>query len=157
MKDIARLCLNCLKMKLADDYAQFEAHALVIEPTANLPCYVFQPSSKWKDSKLAAETGKLLSNMETTCHQCGGKANFLWLTSKELTETNAEKMFTEGVSETLLRWGNGPLAPSAAGVVWTPSAKASRTRTSRSLKCTAHVRKMALFCQWGTEDQSAFS
>lgn len=108
MKDIARLCLNCLKMKLADDYAQFEAHALVIEPTANLPCYVFQPSSKWKDSKLAEETGKLLSNMETTCHQCGGKANFLWLTSKELTETNAEKMFTEGVSETLLRWGNGP-------------------------------------------------
>jgi hypothetical protein len=25
MKDIARLCVNCLKTKLADDYAQFRA------------------------------------------------------------------------------------------------------------------------------------
>jgi len=108
MKDIARLCLNCLKTKLADDYTQFGAHALVIEPAANLPCYVFQPSSKWRDLKLAEETSKLLSKMKTTCLHCGAKANFLWLTSNGLKEDNAENMFTEGVSETLLRWGNGP-------------------------------------------------
>jgi hypothetical protein len=111
MEDIARLCLNCLKTKLADDYTRFSAHALVIEPAANLPCYVFQPSSKWKDRKLVQETGKLLSKMETACHQCGAKANFLWLTSNGLTEDNAENMFTEGVSETLLRWGNSPPCP----------------------------------------------
>lgn len=99
MKDIARLCLNCLKTKLADDYAQFGAHALVIEPTGNLPCYVFQPISKWKDHKLVEETGKLLSKMETICHQCGAKANVLWLTSNGLTENNAEKLFTEGVRD----------------------------------------------------------
>jgi hypothetical protein len=108
MKDIARLCLNCLKTKLADDYTQFGAHALVIEPAANLPCYVFQPSSKWRDLKLVEETSKLLSKMKTTCLHCGAKANFLWLTSNGLKEDNAENMFTEGVSETLLRWGNGP-------------------------------------------------
>jgi hypothetical protein len=108
MEDIARLCLNCLKKNLADDYTRFSAHALVIEPAANLPCYVFQPSRKWKDRKLVQETGELLSKMETACHQCGAKANFLWLTSNGLTEDNAENMFTEGVSETLLRWGNSP-------------------------------------------------
>jgi len=106
MEDIARLCLNCLKMKLADDYTRFRARALVIEPAANLPCYVFQPSSEWKDRKLAQETDKLLSKMETTCHQCGAKANFLWLTSNGLTKDNAKNMFTKGVLETLLQWGN---------------------------------------------------
>jgi len=30
MKDITRVCLNCLKTKLADDYSQFGARALVI-------------------------------------------------------------------------------------------------------------------------------
>jgi hypothetical protein len=108
MKDISRLCLNCLKTKLADDYTQFRAHALVIEPAANLPCYVFQPSSNWKDRKLVEETDNLLSKMETSCHRCGAKANFLWLTSNGLTEDNAENLFTAGVPETLLRWGNGP-------------------------------------------------
>jgi hypothetical protein len=53
VSDISPLCLNCLRTKLADDYAQFSVRALVIEPAANLPCYVFQPSSKWKDRKLA--------------------------------------------------------------------------------------------------------
>jgi hypothetical protein len=107
-KEIARLCFNCLKTKLADDYTQFRAHALVIEPATKFPCYVFQPSSKWKDRKLVEETSKLLSKMETTCHPCGAQANFLWLTSDGLTEDNAENLFTEGVSETLLRWGNSP-------------------------------------------------
>ena len=107
MKDISPLCLNCLKTKLADDYAQFSARALVVEPAANFPCYVFQPSSKWKDRKLAEETGIVLSNMEKDCHQCGAKANFLWVTSNGLVANNAEKIITDGVSETLLRWGNG--------------------------------------------------
>ena len=108
MKDISQLCLNCLNARLAVDCGQFEGRALVIEPAANFPCYVFQPSSKSKDQKLGQETGLLLSKMEETCTHCGAKANFLWLTSKGLVENNAERLLTEGVSETLLRWGNSP-------------------------------------------------
>jgi len=62
-KDITGVCLNCLKTKLAKDYEEFGKRALVIEPAANLPCYVFQPNSKWKDCKLGEDAGKLLSRM----------------------------------------------------------------------------------------------
>jgi hypothetical protein len=108
LKDITQVCLNCLKTNLADDYAQFEARALVIEPAANFPCYVFQPNSKWRDQKLGEEVDILLSKMGKTCHHCGADANFLWLTSNGLLENNAEKLFAEGVSSTLARWGNDP-------------------------------------------------
>ncbi len=111
LKDTTRVCLNCLKTKLAKDYEQFSAHALVIEPAATLPCYVFQPNSKWKDSKLADEAQALLATMEGSCHRCGARANFLWLTSKGLRDNTAEKVFANGVSETLLRWGNSAPDP----------------------------------------------
>ncbi len=106
MKDITRVCLSCLEMKLAKDYEQFPAHALVVEPAGTLPCYVFQPISRWKDCKLADEAQALLAKMEISCRHCGARANFLWLTSTGLRDDNAEKVFAEGVSETLLRWGN---------------------------------------------------
>jgi hypothetical protein len=105
-KDIASLCLDCLKTKLAADYEKFEARALVIEPAPALPCYVFQPSRKWKDYKLSEETETLLSNMKSACHRCGARANFLWMTSNGLHGDNAEVVFAQGIAETLLRWGN---------------------------------------------------
>jgi hypothetical protein len=108
MKDIVRLCLNCLKAKLADDYSRFEARALVIEPAAGFPCYVFQPSSKWQGHKLQVETAELLSKMGTTCTLCGNRANFQWLTSNGLLDSNAEKLLSDGISATLFRWGNSP-------------------------------------------------
>jgi len=114
LKDVVRLCLTCLKTKLAADYQRFGARALVIEPTAALPCYVFQPSGKWKGRKLVEEAAALLSKMENSCHRCSGKANFLWLTSKGLQVDNQDRLFAEGVSETLLRWGNLPPFPVCA-------------------------------------------
>jgi hypothetical protein len=105
-KDIASVCLDCLKTKLTADYEKFEARALVIEPASGLPCYVFQPSRKWKDSKLFEETETLLSNMKSACHRCGARANFLWVTSNGLRGDNAEMVFAQGIAETLLQWGN---------------------------------------------------
>jgi hypothetical protein len=105
-KDIAPLCLPCLKIKLSDAYVLFDARALVIGPAANFPCYVFQVGSKWKNYTIGEETRRLLSRMDERCSSCDGKANFLWLTSKGLVANNAAKLFAEGVSETLLRWGN---------------------------------------------------
>lgn len=106
MKDITPLCLNCLKIKLAEDYANFGGRALVIGPAANFPCYVFQPNSKWREFRLVEETSTFLSKMENTCRNCGASAQFLWLTSNGLVENNSEKLFGAGISETLLRWGN---------------------------------------------------
>jgi len=110
-KDIVSVCLNCLKTKLARDYGQFGERALVIEPAENLPCYVFQPSSKWKDYMLMDEAGRLLGSMQDSCNHCGAKANFLWLTSSGLRPENLDELFAEGVSQTLLRWGNSSPHP----------------------------------------------
>jgi hypothetical protein len=104
--DIARLCLGCLMAKLTGDFRRYAARALVIEPAADLPCYVFQPESKWANSKLTEELTTLLANMESTCRQCGSNANFLWITSNGLRPSTLDHVFSEGPSQTLLRWGN---------------------------------------------------
>jgi hypothetical protein len=110
-KNITSVCLNCLKAALAQDYEQFRKRALVVEPAANLPCYVFQPSSQWKDCKLMEEAEEMLSMMRDSCTHCGAKANFLWLTSKGLRLESLDELFTAGVSKTLFRWGNNPPQP----------------------------------------------
>ncbi len=106
--DISSVCLSCLKEKLATDYAQFDKRALVIEPAANLPCYVFQPNSRWTDSKLMKDTLDMLSRMQDSCDRCAAQARFLWLTSSGLKLDNLDELFAKGIAETLLRWGNRP-------------------------------------------------
>ena len=113
-KDISSMCLSCLKAKLETDYAQFDKRALVIEPAANLPCYVFQPISRWNDNKLMRDVLDLLSRMRDCCGRCGASANFLWLTSAGLQLDNLDELFSKGVEETLLRWGNRPPHPVCA-------------------------------------------
>ena len=83
----------------------------MIEPATNLPCYVFQPSSKWEDSKLMKDAEDMLSKMQDSCANCGAKANFLWLTSSGLRLDNLDELFNKGVEETLFRWGNRPPHP----------------------------------------------
>ena len=104
--DISSMCLSCLKAKLATDYAQFDKRALVIEPAPNLPCYVFQPDSRWKNYKLMSDARDMLSRMQDSCGHCGAKANFLWLTSSGLQPDSLDELFWKGAEETLLRWGN---------------------------------------------------
>jgi hypothetical protein len=104
--DIVRLCLACLVARLSDDFRNYAARALVVEPAADLPCYVFQPKSKWVDSKLAADLTTLLAGMEDTCCRCGAHANFLWVTSNGLQPSTIEQFFSEGPSRTLLQWSN---------------------------------------------------
>ena len=104
--DIVRLCLARLVAKLSDDYRNYAARALVIEPAADLPCYVFQPKSKWPGSKLAEDLATLLGNMEDACCHCGSHANFLWVTSNGLLPSTFAQVLSEGPSRTILEWGN---------------------------------------------------
>jgi hypothetical protein len=109
--DIVNLCFSCLVKKLSDDYESYEGKALVIQPAAGFPCYVFQTSSKWPDSKLAREVAEMFPATREACNQCGSKAHYLWVTSKGLNPSNFEQFLSQGLSQTLLRWGN-------AGPVW---------------------------------------
>ena len=105
-RDIIRLCLACLVSKLSDDFRNYAARALVVEPAADLPCYVFQPKSKWADSELAADLTIVLASMEDTCRRCGSRANFLWVTSNGLQPSTIEQFLSAGPSRTLFQWSN---------------------------------------------------
>jgi len=113
-EDIVSLCLTCLGKKLAGDYQAYGGKALVIAPAANLPCYVFQPKSKWAESALMKEASEMFSKMEETCKKCRAKARCLWMTSNGLPPSNFEEVLSKGASRTLLQWGN-PRAISVCG------------------------------------------
>jgi hypothetical protein len=104
--DVIRFCLTCLITKLNEDYRVYTGRALVVEPTADLPCYVFQPQSKWPGPNFSQDLFALLASAEDTCRHCGAHANFLWVTSNGLTPSTFPQIFAEGPSKTVLQWGN---------------------------------------------------
>lgn len=114
LKDVVNLCFACLVRKLTDDYESYEGRALVVQPTAGFPCYVFQKGSRWPDSNLAKEVAEMLSATDDACNQCGSTAHYLWVTSNGLSLSNFEQLLSEGLSRTLLRWGNSRPVPLCA-------------------------------------------
>jgi hypothetical protein len=104
--EIVPLCLACMSTKLRDDYQKYSGRALVIEPIAGLPTYVFQPKSTWADSKLLDDLSRLASNREASCEECGSNSRFLWITANGLLPSNFSQVLSNGLSQTLLRWGN---------------------------------------------------
>jgi|SRR5215472_7769151 len=111
---IVQLCLACLSKRLREDYEGYLGRALVIEPAADLPCYVFQGKSKWLDSGLVADLAALVSSTEDICGHCGAEAHFLWITANGLLPTNFSELLSNGLSQTLLRWGNDKPCPMCA-------------------------------------------
>ena len=105
-EDIVKFCFTCLVAKLTDDYQQYQGKAFVIQPAAGFPCYVFQPKTRWADSKFAKEITEMFSRTDETCNHCGSNVHFLWMTSNGLNQTNFEQVLSKGPSETLMRWGN---------------------------------------------------
>src|SRR5690348_10817002 len=106
IEDIVNLCFTCLVKKLTNDYESYEGRALVIQPAAGFPCYVFQTNSRWPDSKLAKEVAEMFSATDEACNQCGSNAHYLWVSSKGLNPSTFEQVLSNGLSETLLQWGN---------------------------------------------------
>jgi hypothetical protein len=93
-EDIVPVCLKRFVVRLTDDYKGYRSRALVIEPAANLPWYVFQSNSKWRGYKLAEETEELVERLSSTSRHCERDANFLWVTSKGLVGPNFEAVQT---------------------------------------------------------------
>jgi hypothetical protein len=113
-KKIKPMCLTCLVSQLKKDYTSFTGRAVVIQPAAGPPCYVFQPVKEWqayfKESKIGPDVNSLLSKMESQCHDCGQKANYLWVESTGLTGDNFGNSLDNGLSETLLRHNPKPIS-----------------------------------------------
>src|SRR5215472_2885531 len=86
-EDIVKLCLTCLAAKMKDAYERYEGRALVIQPKAGFPCYVYQASGKWADSGIAKELDSMFSGTDKGCDRCGSKAHYFWVTSNERVES----------------------------------------------------------------------
>ena len=114
LANIKPMCLTCLVAQLEKDYAAFAGRAVVIQPADGPPSYVFQPLKEWrqyvKKSKIADDTASLLAKLEPTCHDCGRKANFLWIESRGLNGDNFTETLDKGISETLLRGNPKPVS-----------------------------------------------
>lgn len=105
-KNIRSMCMKCLVSQLKDDYTTFSARAVVIQPVPGVPCYVFHSNRDWgesfKESKMDDDTRVYLLRMDALCHDCGQKANFLWIESRGFTAHNFGTVLRKGFSEALL-------------------------------------------------------
>jgi len=102
-ENIIPLCVPCLVERLDEDYCTYDGRAVVIQPVAELPCYVFRPNSDW-DEPLRAELGTLLAGLQNHCSSCTNLARYLWVNALEAGPVaNLPKM---GITHTLLAAGD---------------------------------------------------
>ena len=98
-EDVVPLCDRCLLERLEEDYGVYDGRAVVIQPVAELPCYVFRPTSAW-DEPLRAELDTLLAGLQNHCASCTNPAHYLWVNAlEEIPVANLPKM---GITHTLL-------------------------------------------------------
>jgi hypothetical protein len=90
--------------QLRRDYADFRGHAVVIAPTAGLPCYVF------REQRIPSP---LLQPIDI-CADCKAQARCLWMQSQGLTIETFSDVLEKGPEQTLLPWGN-PAGESLCG------------------------------------------
>ncbi len=110
-KEITFLCLSCLAEQLQSDYAAFRGRAVVVEPAAGLPCYVFRDRQYLNSLSptLDRDINALLSRIEL-CSDCKAPANCLWIGSKGISIETFGEVLKRGPSQTLLTWGNSETA-----------------------------------------------
>ena len=113
-KRIRPVCRKCLISRLENDYSNFSGRAVVIQPVAGPTCYAFHSNRDWsksfKDSKIDDDVRSYLLKMDTTCQDCGQKANFLWIGSSGLTKYNFGNVLRKGFAETILPMNPHPIS-----------------------------------------------
>jgi hypothetical protein len=111
---ITSVCRKCLISQLEKDYLKFSGRAVVIQPVSGPTCYTFHSNRDWsksfKDSKIDDDVRSYLLKMDTTCQDCGEKANFLWIGSSGLTKYNFGNVLRKGFAETILPMNPRPLS-----------------------------------------------
>jgi len=103
--DLVPLCVNCLIRRLDDDYRRYQGQAVVIQPVAELPCYVFRPKTAWGEA-VRADLDFILSGLQTHCHTCGQKARYAWVNALEPGPVT--RLPELGIKQALLIGAKGP-------------------------------------------------
>ena len=96
------LCVDCLLRKLDEDYRTYGGHAVVVQPVAELPRYVFRPKTDWNEA-VRNDVDFLLAGLQTHCHSCGQPARYVWVNALE--PGPVAKLQELGIQRTLLAGG----------------------------------------------------
>jgi len=108
------VCIKCLVSRLEDDYSDFSGRAVVFQPISGTIGYFFHRIKDWeksfRESKIDDDARSYLLRMDTACHGCGQRANFLWIGSNGLTKYNFGNILKKGFAETLLPMNPTPIS-----------------------------------------------
>lgn len=77
-EEIEPICDTCARSRLSEQIQKFDFRAIVFQPSAEEPCYVFRPLS-FLDKSLLETVDKLLSQIGPNCEDCNLQARFLWV------------------------------------------------------------------------------
>jgi hypothetical protein len=97
--EIVPLCVDCLLRRLDEDYTTYDGRAVVVQPVAELPCYVFRPKAEWSEA-VKSDVESILAGLESRCHGCGQEARYAWVNALE--PGPVAKLPKLGIRETLL-------------------------------------------------------
>ena len=100
--ETAPLCVDCLLRRLDEDYCTYDGRAVVVQPVAELPRYVFLPTADWKEA-VRNDVDFLLAGLQTHCHSCGQPARYVWVNALE--PGPVAKLPELGIQHTLLAGG----------------------------------------------------
>jgi bacterioferritin-associated ferredoxin len=81
-EDIVPLCTPCLLRRLDEDYCTYDGYAVVVQPVAELPCYVFRPKSDW-GANVSADVDFVLAARQSHCATCGHESRYVWVNALE--------------------------------------------------------------------------
>ncbi len=96
------LCVDCLLRRLDEDYCTYDGHAVVVQPVAELPRYVFRAKANWNEA-VRNDVDFLLAGLQTHCHSCGQPARYVWVNALE--PGPVAKLPELGIQRTLLAGG----------------------------------------------------
>ena len=140
-KDIVPLCHSCLFARLNEDYSKYTKRAVVVQPVAELPCYVFRPKNEWDDN-LRRELESVLVKLGSKCNSCGDSPHYVWFDCALDPGTVAD-LPNRGLSQTLLPGGTSGPIPLCG--------KCAATRIAQSFEKTEE-RYLEVCGPHGTED-----
>ena len=97
--EIVPFCADCLMRRLDEDYSTYKGRAIVVQPVAELPCYVFRPSSYWSEA-VRRDLDSILAGPKARCQSCGEQAQYAWVNALE--PGPVAKLPKLGIRQTLL-------------------------------------------------------
>ena len=111
LEAIQQVCDKCLMNHMRLEFHSFRSKAIILEPTSDNPCYVFQPLDELvsiSSNSFVEDAHSLLAHMNHNCESCALRPRFLWVHCKKLNDNESSHFWKDGISAVLLGMGLQP-------------------------------------------------